>query len=612
MERQSIRARKKRLASYLMNWPFLRVLLFDPWFRVAFVGFLGLLLLLAIGLPKIWRTTPKGFKPEVRISLLDRAQAWSLQRSARKLAAASNDEGAEFAWHASIANHPAHLGHLRSYVEFCLQTPGDRDARLKAAVGYVGWLLRLSGTNKMDLLLAVRVFDRLRYDRELIELVRGQSVDEDTEIPSAWLRALFHSRAMDDFRRGIETLRARGRLDADMELYEAAYQAGWGSGELRAAGRQRLEEAADRSPAPVLPHRLLLAVSAQNGDLARYERSLKALAALGADTLSEHAMLWGLLAAEGRAEEARERLRNYDVEPTTASEAVLTAGTMRMLGMREEELAFWRRQSTRLGGAPAVWIAFGDLLIEMRRWSDLRVMAAQLRESGTSADVLRGYSYFLEGRAEYADGRWQSAEDAFAQAGQLGSSDPRMALDVARRLVMLHQADHAMPILLSLETRMGDQPDYWQVRFGAHAQQRDWRGMLASAERGYAINPKDLSSINNMAAMWLVTRQKPEEALKLTLELVLARPDATASRINRSLALTRNHRVAESEEMLKSIVPQKLSAEELNAYHMAWMEYYHARGDLESARGQLRRVDARLLLEPQLDWIRSVFGETPG
>jgi len=98
---------KQKLLAKLIYSPFLRLVLFNFWFRLAFVCFAGLLIFLALFLPRIWRVTPPGFLPVITISGLDMAQAWSLKRSALRATSARNFELAADAWNTAIANNPA-------------------------------------------------------------------------------------------------------------------------------------------------------------------------------------------------------------------------------------------------------------------------------------------------------------------------------------------------------------------------------------------------------------------------------------------------------------------------------------------------------------------------
>src|ERR1041384_7603305 len=89
---------QRRLEPKLIYSPFLRLILFNGWFQLSF----GLVFLLFVAgllyLPKIWRVSPSGFLPVIRISWLDMTQNWSLKRSARKYMASRDFALAAKSW----------------------------------------------------------------------------------------------------------------------------------------------------------------------------------------------------------------------------------------------------------------------------------------------------------------------------------------------------------------------------------------------------------------------------------------------------------------------------------------------------------------------------------
>src|SRR5258707_10175088 len=85
---------KEKLAQKLENFPLLRQLVFEFWFRLVFLVFLLGAVFLALFLPKMWTVSPPGFKPVLKVSGLDLVQAWSLKRSAVKAAASGKNKDA--------------------------------------------------------------------------------------------------------------------------------------------------------------------------------------------------------------------------------------------------------------------------------------------------------------------------------------------------------------------------------------------------------------------------------------------------------------------------------------------------------------------------------------
>src|SRR6185369_3109145 len=98
---------KSKLIGRLDNYPLLRQLVLEFWFRTAFLVCAVLLILFPLFTRKIWTVSPPGVQPRIRISGLDLVQAWSLKRNAVKAMANGKNDEAAYAWQAAINNNPA-------------------------------------------------------------------------------------------------------------------------------------------------------------------------------------------------------------------------------------------------------------------------------------------------------------------------------------------------------------------------------------------------------------------------------------------------------------------------------------------------------------------------
>ena len=131
-------------------------MVFDPRFVVLFTIVSLVIVTAGIMLPKMWRRTPDGFKPIVRISGLDKLQAWSLHRSALRLEAEGKERPAIMAWERAVANDPCDLelarGNLRAIIKW-----DKRNEFRPSALGQGLWLLRIGQTNMADVELMTRL-----------------------------------------------------------------------------------------------------------------------------------------------------------------------------------------------------------------------------------------------------------------------------------------------------------------------------------------------------------------------------------------------------------------------------------------------------------------------
>src|SRR5678816_713698 len=100
---------REKLEPKLIYSPFLRLIIFSPLFLIGFVAVILTFIAGALYIPKIWRVSPPGFEPIVRISWLDMTQNWALKRSARKLEASGHIAEAVESWQGAVAQNPADL-----------------------------------------------------------------------------------------------------------------------------------------------------------------------------------------------------------------------------------------------------------------------------------------------------------------------------------------------------------------------------------------------------------------------------------------------------------------------------------------------------------------------
>ncbi len=458
---------KLDLANRFVYFPLVRVLIFSFWFRVIFAGFLLFLVFLALFLPRIWRTTPAGFLPVIRISGLDMAQAWSLRRSALSSMKTGQLDQAAFAWQAAVAHNPANPDLVRGALRHVLQVERPAPPHQGAAIAQASWLLRLTATNAADVELVSQVYEKFHLYDSLLGLLgpRGDWLTAAEE--AAYLKALFHSGQMAPFASRWERLKGQPRVEPDLELYHDAYQAGWGPPSTAGEGRRRLEAALTNPEQAILANRLQLFVCARLNDTDLYLASLQRLEQAQSDTLLEHVVYWRLLAALGRKEEARTLLRSFPRPPSSAAEALCLTEIQGALGLRAEARQLLEQCTSQFGNAQDIWLRLATMLREDRRWEDLRELALQLRQHPGMRDSLAGYSFYLEGCAELGLDRPAAADAVFRRVAHNAFENRALALSTAKSLLKLGYAAVARDLLLPLERDFGERADYWHGLLGA-------------------------------------------------------------------------------------------------------------------------------------------------
>jgi len=163
---------KRELAQKTQS-PFLRLLIFNPWFRLVIVGFLLFCIAVGLCIPKIWTVSPDHFSPTIKISGLDWVQAWSLRRSGHKALGEKRITDAQHAFQAAVANNLADPSLHRELLYF-FQQNDPANTNLNTAMTHAIWLLQLTQTNLSDLEISGKIIEKYQFGVLLIELLQDR------------------------------------------------------------------------------------------------------------------------------------------------------------------------------------------------------------------------------------------------------------------------------------------------------------------------------------------------------------------------------------------------------------------------------------------------------
>ncbi|MBI2924802.1 MAG: hypothetical protein HYY24_03750 [Verrucomicrobia bacterium] len=601
---------KDELAVKLERFPLLRQMLFEFWFRVIVLcGLLGVIFL-ALFLPKMWVTSPAGFLPVVKVSGLDFAQAWSLKRTARQAMAAGRYEDAAYAWQSAFANNPGNPKLARGALEnfLHLERPGKTAG---SAIQQALWLLRLTGTNTVDLELAARVFEKNRFYEFVLDLLDARKDSLSPALETAALKSLFHLGQMDEFARRWDLGGERLKADAELPLYHAAYLAGAGPVGTQAEGKQRLDSVLSDPARRTLANRLLLLVAARRTDATLYEDALHRLEEHQEDALLDHVGFWRLLAATGRKDEAVQLAQAYPHPPSAPAETVQLAQTYAALGLRDYALEFLQRYAPKFAYAERVWLTYAQLLMEAKQWDDLRELALRIRREDTVRDRLAGFSFYLEGRAELALDRKENAEAAFQKVAGARFENRALGLTTARNLLRLGDPAAARDVLLKLGPGAEGDFTYWNFLFAAANELKDTDLMLSSVSQAYKLRPNDVPTMNNYAATLLIHRLRPDEIIKLTVQLRARDPRSLAATINHAFALLLNQRAREAEALLRTVDIAKLIPAHASLYHLGLFDACVAQQKFDAAWRASGKINLQHLYPNQVKWLEETRRRLP-
>jgi len=360
-----------------------------------------------------------------------------------------------------------------------------------------------------------------------------------------------------------------------------------------------------------LAHQMQLVVSFALNDIPAYQNSLAWLAEQHADQVRDHVSHWQLLVNNGRRAEAQSLAKSFSRPPGSAADAVGMARVFGLLELDEYAVEFLGNHVAEFGYSPQMWVQLAQQHIRLKQWTELRALALRLRNAPELRGQLEGYSQFLTGLGESRLLRPDAADKAFSKAVTGQYSDSLIAFNVATEMTRLGYPSYGKRLLQTLESKFGDKAEFWFHLTGAAYEARDMAVLSTAAQRAWELDPKKIAHVNNYAAVLLVTRQKPEQAIQLSMQLLAAEPENNDRKVNHVLALLQNQRLDEAEKLLKSLNPAGLNLNEGAIANYGWFELHIRRGEKELARRRYPTIERSQLLQPQLDWMDAEFKKLP-
>lgn len=595
----------KSAGKTLLNVPVVRLFRSSSLFRITFLSAALLLTGISILVIFLWKTSihdPR--RPEITVSRLRALQSWALRRSAEKAVAAGRLEDAISAWGAAVAANPTNPELARGLLRTILRLADPRPLT-QTAEEHCLWLLALSVNEEADVELAAQVYEKFRFYSSVTNLLQPREDRLSRPLQRVYLKALLNVGQASLFARRWEDAKQWLETDAEMQLYHAAYLAGWGPPSTADQGQRQLAAAQEDPLRRAEALRLQLVVSGHRKDVTDYSSALGRLAELRADAVAEEVAYWGLLALSGQKDTAQRRAEQYPFPPGNAEEtACLTRGYVQ-LGMRDAGEQLLRRYLSQFAYASGLWLLYANLLIEDRDWDGLWGLALRMRQEMPARGRLEGYSYYLEGRAEVERKRIPLAKAAFERAADSRFEEPRLAMQVAQGMLALDYPAPAGKMLDRVAKGVSKSPAYWQLVFAVACALKQADNALRAATALYELIPDDPVTVNNYAGVLLTLRQRPDEAIKLTMLLVAKLPGSLEARINHSLALILNERTPEARTLLQTIDPDHVPATYLTAYYQTWLEVYLKQHDFERARQASERINTNQLFPCEIQWLNA-------
>ncbi|HVK57699.1 MAG TPA: tetratricopeptide repeat protein [Candidatus Kapabacteria bacterium] len=540
---------------------------------------------------------------------MDKTQSWALKRSATELMEKRDFARASQSWEAAVAQNPADVSALRGFLSNTLNLEKSDRHLFRSAVSQMNWLMRLTETNAIDVNLTAKVCEKFKWHDVAVYYLGNIKNTLPPEAEAVYLKALFHQGRISEFESRFAKSGTR-LTDKEIPLYALSLRA-TGRGAAADNAQRELERAAAGSEHAQLATRLHMIASGEKGDIEAYQRDLQALGLRNEDTVSDHARYWILLSRRGRQDEAKQLANAFTRAPDSSSETVRLADAYFQLGMLEAARELLKKTAPAFAHAPEVWMTYAAVLDRLSDWGGMRAIALKIREDSSGRDTLWGYAYFLEGKAELAEKRLSSADRAFEKAVECSYEIPPLGLAVANGISKLKYGALALRLFQKLEHSFEADPAFWESYFDAAFASQDGAGVLKASERCYQMNPRNVNVHNRYVAALLVNRSKPDEVIKLTVQLVSNFPNSLAAKINHSFALLMNQRTSEALALLDSLNAVGLSVTEASDYHLALFEAYHNLQRWEDAERAAEKIAVRALFPEQRKWLNEKLSQIP-
>lgn len=570
---------------------------------IGILAFFGVVL----GIPRMWRVTPKDFQPVVRVSFLDLVKARALEHNAKKYMAQGRTDYGIMAYHAAIAHNAGNLPRIRTFLQHIITRQRslelvEMDVVNTSGLRMAHWLRSLS-KEKEDIALVAAFYDALEFDDDLLFLL-----EENPEgLPDSLLRmqakALLRLGYVERFESSWKAnAAAQGwEKDPELQLYRLAATGGFGPEDKRLPAKLALKDRLLEGENKVTANRLYALVTFERREVDEYLTALRRLEEWRKDRLLEHSRAWVLLSLAGRKEEALKMADQFNRAPRTALETSQLAAAYTDLGMMKDAQKLLDQFIERFGFFERLWVQQGTLLAANKEWTTLRNLIAKMRLDPTIAHRMEGFSYYLEGRSELGEGRPSAAYELFQRVPEHGVPNVEVAFTIIDQMRSLGHLDIAAKLISQAEEEARDYPRYWMFVVQLGTELKNEELILRATEQYFRLRPDEPAAKNNFAAALLAARQRPAEAQKLTLEMMTIMPHFPAFQLNHAAALALNSRYAEAEELLETVELGRLNEVERAMYYFALTEALVGQSKLPRAEAAAGKIQERYLFPRQLD-----------
>lgn len=618
--RHGATSRRRMVAQLPAGYSLLKLLIASFWFRLVVALSVFTVLALALAVPRMWRTTPPDFRPEIKVRLVSFAKVWSLKRTARAREAEGQNAQALAAWRTAWGNNRGDEEALRGMLRV-LGTAQATTQNASLALQGGQWLLRLGATNDSDLVAIASAWLNQEMGGYVWELLGKRPAPLSSQaLERLYLVALVQAGQGAEFgrrfatnslvsRQPFEEPASAGAAPAGpvgrFDLVQAAFVAGWGSPGEREAALSRLRSAQQQIETRSLAYRLEFLVHEHRADAAACARILDALRESGERPLILHTAYWEVLAHAGQSGEARRLATNEPLTPRDPFEAYRLLRAYSSLDMWDEA-----DRLANTGPLAPGWIVELDVtrarsLIRSRNWDELHKIAERLRGNPGASELVGGYPRYLEAMAQSARGETAAALEGFAAAAAAGIPDATLAQEVAVSMIEAGAPGPATALLKKHRDSQAGNPAFWHLLVRCADVLLDEYTLWEAMTRLKELLPDDPIVENNYAVVLTVRREQPEEIIRHTFTVFQRAPDNPTVVLNHAAALILNGRLREARDLLERVLPAKLAPRDQAQYYITRYELELREGNRSLAEQLRGNIDVTLLWPSQRTWLET-------
>ena len=497
------------------------------------------------------RSSPKGFQPVIRITVLDWLQARALARSAKASEAKNDFAAAKMAWQLATGNDRGNPQWPRGWLANIMHEKPSWKLR-RDTTAYSSQLLWFSPTNRADFALVANALEHCRLYRDVLDLFEFEEDSVSSQETAPLLRSLFH---LDDYKAfrdrwsslQLQTPHIDWLEDPLMKLYHLGTKAIL---ENDPSSRDALNEAV-AAISPSSPHyaqaqRIALRVAVADGAVPASRKILEDLRQSKEAILPDTLRFWRLLITEETPKEIAQDLENSGA-PVTEQEAVGLLQTLADAGLVEEMSKTAEKLIDQIGtDSPNLWFAYGDWLIDQEEWTLLRNLAQQ----ASGIPEIEPIIFYWQGLIDRERERYDQAQERFLKIADFPPQSFLIRFELARRLLGLDQPETADKLMEGLDGKTNESHAYWKLRVDSA---QDLEAFSQAAKTAYDSDPEFDRHIYNYVDALLQEQRELELTLSLSDKLIQQRPDFTPFQLLRARALRLNEKHEEADALAKKI-----------------------------------------------------------